>query len=225
MLAFIRSESSSIFITIPMTTNSPVPWNKGRAVGQKRPFSKDDIKAIARELESQKLFRDLCLFCVGIDTMLRGVDLVGLQVCDLINTNGHPKKELSWRQKKTNFPVISALTPYTQSAIVCHVASSKLEATDFLFWSMRGGRSGHITTSQLRVLIKSWARMVGLSDEDYSGHSLRRSKPALLYANGVRPEMLRLLLGHQNIHSTQSYLGINQQEALALARRFDCFNE
>lgn len=208
-----------------MIANNTEPWNKGRAVGQKRPFSKDEIKSIVRELDALKFHRDLCLFCVGIDTMLRGADLVRLKVHDLINIDGKPKTEFSWRQGKTSFPVVSTLTPYTCGAITHHVKAARLGSSEYLFRPSRGPIKDHISTSTLRTLVKSWACMIGLDDTDYSGHSLRRSKAALLYASGVRPEMLRLLLGHQNLQSTQSYLGIEQREALELAQLYDCFSD
>ena len=92
--------------------NNPTePWNKGRAVGQKRPFAREEIWAITRYLEDRKMFRDLCLFCLGIDTMLRGSDLVRLKVSDVTSKNGHPKKELIWNQKKTGSSVVTAITP------------------------------------------------------------------------------------------------------------------
>lgn len=208
-----------------MNSEIHVPWNKGRAVGQKRPFSQDEILAIANELDRAKAYRDLCLFCIGIDTMLRGSDLVQLRVSDVMDEKRHPKVEFASSQQKTKHPVISALTPFTQSALCCHVGTDDLGFDDFLFKPLRGDHEGPISTSSLRYLVKGWAQLIGLRPQDYSSHSLRRTKPAMLYARGVRPEMLRLLLGHQNLQSTQVYLGIDQREALELARVHDCFRK
>ena len=82
-----------------------------------------------------------------------------------------------------------------------------------------------ISTSYLRRLVKRWAERLELDPENYSSHSLRRSKPAAMYAAGVRPETLRLLLGHASIVSTQEYLGIEKHQALSAAREFDVFKE
>ncbi len=207
-----------------MSFREGAPWNKGMVVGQMRPFTKAQIQSITRTLEEKKSFRDLCLFCLGIDTMLRGSDLIEVKVADVIAPDGDVKSEFKWSQKKTGRPVTSALTPYTKSAINVLVKAKKLSKNDYLFPS-RKIIGEPITTGTLRRLVKKWAYMLGLPDGEYSGHSLRRTKPSLLYAKGVRPEMLRILLGHQSLQSTQEYLGIDQNEALEIARQHDCFRE
>jgi len=201
----------------------PVPWNKDLVVGQKHPFRQDQIQPIINELEFSKSYRNLCLFCLGVDTMLRGSDLVRLQVSDVVDANMYPKSEMAWKQKKTDDPVVVAITPYTQSAICCHVASNHLQVNDYLFSAVRSDGAKPISTSTLRRLVKDWAILIGLNPEVYSGHSLRRTKPAIMYKQGVRSEPIRRLLGHQNLKSTQNYLGIDQREALDLARKHDVF--
>jgi hypothetical protein len=58
------------------------PWNKGKSVGQKAPFRPRDVQTIKQILENAGNLRDLALFSVGINTMLRGVDLLALRVED-----------------------------------------------------------------------------------------------------------------------------------------------
>jgi hypothetical protein len=43
------------------------PWNKGKAVGQKAPFSPRQVQTIKHILENEGNLRDLALFSVGID--------------------------------------------------------------------------------------------------------------------------------------------------------------
>ena len=149
-------------------------WNKNKDVGQKRPFAPEHLEAIARNLENTKQFRNLCLFCLGIDTMLRSVDLLRLKVCDVAEPNGHIKQVFVSRQKKNKKPVKSSITPYTASAICCHVASHNLKPHDFLFTAKRNPLVP-FSTSYLRRLVKSWAGLVDLDPQYYSGHSLRRT--------------------------------------------------
>ena len=54
------------------------PWNKGKLVGQKAPFKLKEIWAIRVRLQIQRRLRELALFNLGIDSKLRGCDLVGL---------------------------------------------------------------------------------------------------------------------------------------------------
>jgi len=58
------------------------PWNKGKFVGQKAPFKVKDIWALRVHLQIDKRVRELALFNLGIDSKLRGCDLVSLKVRD-----------------------------------------------------------------------------------------------------------------------------------------------
>ena len=54
------------------------PWNKGKLVGQKAPLKVQNIWAIRVRLQMQDRVRELALFDLGIDSKLRGCDLVGV---------------------------------------------------------------------------------------------------------------------------------------------------
>ena len=59
------------------------PWNKGKIVGQKAPFKVKDVWALRACLKVDSRVRELALFDLGIDSKLRGCDLVGLKVRDI----------------------------------------------------------------------------------------------------------------------------------------------
>jgi len=59
------------------------PWNKGKIVGQKAPFKPKDIWALRVRLQMEARVRELALFNLGIDSKLRGCDLVSLKVRDI----------------------------------------------------------------------------------------------------------------------------------------------
>ena len=52
------------------------PCNKGKIVGQKAPFKVMDIWALRVRLQMENRVRELALFNLGIDSKLRGCDLV-----------------------------------------------------------------------------------------------------------------------------------------------------
>ncbi len=62
------------------------PWNKGKIVGQKAPFKVKDIWALRARLQMEDRVRELALFNLGIDSKLRGYDLVSLKVSE-----SHPR--------------------------------------------------------------------------------------------------------------------------------------
>lgn len=55
------------------------PWNKGRLIGQKRPLLPKHVWSIRVRLEMADNKRDLAVFCMAIDSKLRGCDLVGVK--------------------------------------------------------------------------------------------------------------------------------------------------
>ena len=59
------------------------PWNKGKMVGQKAPFKPKDIWVLRVRLQMESRVRELALFNLGIDSKLRGCDLVALKVRDV----------------------------------------------------------------------------------------------------------------------------------------------
>lgn len=63
------------------------PWNKGKIVGQKAPFKLKDIWALRVRLQMQSRMRELALFNQGIDSKLRGCDLVNLKVRDICHSD------------------------------------------------------------------------------------------------------------------------------------------
>lgn len=58
---------------------------------------------------------------------------------------------------------------------------------------------------------------IGLRREDYRTHSLGRTKAALIYRQTGNLRAVQILLGHTKIESTVRYLGVDVEDALALA--------
>ena len=83
------------------------------------------------------------------------------------------------------------------------------------------GRAGHLTTRQYARLLAEWLAMIGLDPRFYGTHSLRRTKATLIYKKTGNLRAVQLLLGHTKIESTVRYLGIEVDDALAVAEQID----
>src|SRR6185312_14690875 len=59
------------------------PWNKGKLAGAKPPLRPKYFWAIRTRLQLSGRLRDLALFNLGIDSKLRGCDIVGLKLVDV----------------------------------------------------------------------------------------------------------------------------------------------
>ena len=64
-------------------------------------------------------------------------------------------------------------------------------------------------------------RELGIEDvSGYSSHSMRKTKASVLYKKTSNVEAVRRLLGHQSVTATSSYLGVEDEDAAELARKF-----
>lgn len=66
-----------------------------------------------------------------------------------------------------------------------------------------------------------WVASVGLDPALYGTHSLRRTKVALIYRRTGNLQAVQLLLDHTKLESTVRYLGIEVDDALAIAKQTD----
>ena len=198
------------------------PWNKGKAVGQKKPFDPHQVRLIREILRVDGNFRDLALFCVGIDTMLRGVDLLALKVLDVFDDHsGKIKTEFSVLQQKTGQSTMVTLTPASQDALVKWIKEGGKLSWDYLFTGLHRSKHIPISTHRYRRLVKRWAELARLNPSDYSSHSLRRTKASLIFQATNNVEVVRQLLGHSSVASTSTYLNVSKRQALEIARRID----
>ena len=195
------------------------PWNKGKLTGQKPPLKLREIWGIRIRLQLARNARDLALFNLAIDSKLRGCDLVRLRVLD-VGQEGRVMHRATVVQKKTSRPVQFEITEQARQAITVWMLKTGMTNRDFLFPS-RVRRDGHLSTRQYARLVRSWVASIGLDPAIYGTHSLRRTKPTLIYRQTKNLWAVQLLLGHTKLESTVRYLGIEVEDALEIAERTD----
>lgn len=193
------------------------PWNKGKLVGQKAPLRVKDIWAIRVRLQMQGRIRDLALFDLGIDSKLRACDLVRLRVSDVCHGDRLSSRAMVLQQK-TQRPVQFEITPATREAVEGWIKAAKLRSNDYLFPS-RLRTSPHLGTRQYARIVDGWAEEAGLDATAYGTHSIRRTKPTLIYRRTKNLRAVQLLLGHTKLESTVRYLGIEVDDALEIAEQ------
>ena len=191
------------------------PWNKGKLTGQKAPLRLSDIYAIRARLEIAGKTRDLALFDLGIDSKLRGCDLVSLRVRDVCHGRQVAGRAIVM-QSKTKRPVQFEITEQTRKALRVWIDKAQLAQDDFLFPS-RVHSSPHMTTRQYYRVVIGWVKSIGLDSSAFGTHSMRRTKATLIYRRTHNLRAVQLLLGHTKIESTVRYLGVELDDALELA--------
>jgi integrase len=112
------------------------------------------------------------------------------------------------------------LTEQTREAIENYLRASGKKSGDFLFTSRRQG-DRCMSTRQYARLVAEWIGSIGLDPRLFGTHSLRRTKVTLIYRRTGNLRAVQLLLGHTKIESTVRYLGIEVDDALAIAEQVD----
>jgi integrase len=222
MLGLLRGKREKDMQTVDETsavTPQRSPWNKGKLIGPKPPLQPKHVWAIRTRLQLTGRRRDLALFNLAIDSKLRGCDVVSLRVED-VAPYGYAVDRATVRQNKTGRPVRFEITEQTRQAIDDHLAASRTRPGDFLFHGRRGkGRC--LTTRQYARLLSEWIASIGLDPALFGTHSLRRTKATLIYRRTGNLRAVQLLLGHTKVESTVRYLGIEVDDALAIAEQID----
>jgi len=138
------------------------PRSKGKIVGQKAPFKPKDIWALRVRLQMEDRVRELALFNLGIDSKLRGCDLVSPKVRDICHGDQVATRAVVM-QHKTQRPVQFEIPPSTRDAAQ-KLAASKSD--DFLF-PCRIRDSPHLDTRQYARILEGWVEELGLDLADY----------------------------------------------------------
>lgn len=194
-----------------------VPWNKGRLIGPKPPLKPKHVWGIRIRLQLEDAARDLAMFDLAIDSKLRDCDLVRLKVDD-VALNGSVRSRATVLQQKTGRPVQFEITEQTRESMGAWIRRRNGRSSDYLFPSrVRPDRP--ISTRQYARLVNRWVGEIGLDPATYGTHSMRRTKATLIYRRTGNLRAIQLLLGHTKLESTVRYLGIEVEDALALAEQ------
>jgi integrase len=189
------------------------PWNKGKLIGAKPPIQPKHVWSIRTRLEIEGRTRDLAMFNLGVDSKLRGCDLVALKVEDVARTDTPSAVRRSGKRRPVGQSKFE-LTDHTRQAVDEYLRSASKKPGDFLFTGRRVGQN--MTTRQYARLLSGWIGSVGLDPRLFGTHSLRRTKATLVYR---RTGNLRAV--HTKIESTVRYLGIEVDDALSIAEQVD----
>jgi len=162
-------------------------WNAGRTVGAKRALKPKQIWEIRFYLNQHRRLRDRALF----------------------------DRAIVMRQK-TGRPVQFELLPDARASLLAWPERRGGTLDEYVFPS-RVDHNAHLSTRRYARLVDEWVTGVGLMRSEYGTHSLRRTKASIIYRATGNLRAVQILLGHSKIENTVRYLGIDVEDALALA--------
>ncbi|MCE7795374.1 tyrosine-type recombinase/integrase [Sphingobium sufflavum] len=190
-------------------------WNAGRKVGAKKALKPRQIWAVRFFLDQNRRVRDRALFDLAIDSKLRGCDLVKMKIGDIV-CNHEIRHRAIVVQQKTGRPVQFEIMDNARASLLKWLELRGGSIDDYAFPS-RTDHADHMSTRQYARLVDEWVTGIGLPSEDYGTHSMRRTKASIIYKATGNLRAVQILLGHTKIESTVRYLGVDVEDALALA--------
>ena len=187
----------------------------------KRPLSERQVKSLRKLIEGNELHE--LLLNLSVDLMLRGGDLLRLRVSDVLTESGTVKSEVKIKQQKTKKTTLSIpLSKNSINVIKKYIVGRDMD--DFVFRS----QFSHFTNKPLSIfqysrIVKKWmGEHLGLDDvSSCSTHSLRKTKSSVIYQKTQSVEIVRRLLGQSSVTATSAYLGIEDSDALEVARNIN----
>jgi len=199
-------------------------WNKGLKIGKKDALTPDQVKRIRSVLAKRNGLglRDLALFSTGIDTMLRGQDLLELLVRDVQDRNGSIRSTIKVSQKRGGPTIQCALSKVSGKALERWIANSGKRPGDYLFPGRGRTSKRPMTPRQFNRLVKLWIVDAGFDPGDYGVDSLRRTKALHILKGTGDLQLVRKLLGHANVEVVSRFLGLEtNSDPLEVCRAFD----
>ena len=190
-------------------------WNAGRTIGAKRALKPKQIWEIRFYLNQCGRLRDRALFDLAIDSKLRGCDLVRMKISDIVSGTQIRTRAIVMQQK-TGRPVQLELLLDARTSLLAWLERRGGTVDDYVFPS-RVDYNWHLSTRQYARLVDEWVTAVGLMRNEYGTHSLRRTKASIIFGATGNLRAVQILLGHSKIENTVRYLGIDVEDALALA--------
>lgn len=191
-----------------------------RSQMRKANFKFKEVRKLKEFLINKENLRDLVLLSTAVDTCLRSCDLRALTVRKITNPRGIIQKYFSITMQKTKLKVHAQLRSDTMLYLKAWIKLTGRSGDDYLFSGKN--RLPKIKLSHMRYsrIVKQWALFPGLDEMQYSTHSLKRTRPALIYKESKNLEYCRILLGHSGLGSTSAYLGIDVGQALCYSDGF-----
>ena len=155
------------------STPSLEPGQTSRA---KPPLRPKHVWSIRTRLQLETKKRDLAMFNLGIDSKLRGCDVIAVMVEDVAARRYCRSGDCP--PKKTGRPVKFEMSEQTRQAVDDYLRRQRGARPALVHWSAAPLRPDNAPVCPARLRLDS---SVGLDPRLFGTHSLRRTKATLIY--------------------------------------------
>lgn len=158
------------------------------------------VKAhLIRALEKKGNDRDRAIFALGLFAGLRVSEIVSLEKCNIEISERKGKVIIrnSKRHKTREVP----LNKYAREFIHPYFLSQK----DGVLFPSQSGKRGHLSSRAVQGMMKKYAWYARIPEKDLTPHVLRHTFATDLLRKGVDIVIVKNLLGHSRIDTTEIY--------------------
>ena len=163
------------------------------------------IKRMIAVLETTP--RNALLFKIGLNTILRIGDILGLRVSDIFTPDGTFKDYLILHESKTGKRKSIKLNSLIRKELKKYVSTYGLIEDDYIFFSLRNPANNLDRIEAWRILKKA-ADSVGI--KNFGTHSMRKTLAWSIYQETRNLSLVMIMLNHKSPSTTLRYLGITQ---------------
>lgn len=182
-----------------------------------RPLTNEEIKVVRDSFKGAYQARNTGLFMLGVSIGGRISEMLGLKVSDVWQ-NDKPVTDILFIKDIVKGKDESRMVPVNtdgQAAISDLIAWHQFyyqshNAKRVLFPSQKAGKP--LTRQSAHKILKDAFEKAGLNGK-LATHTMRKTFAQRLYEQCNDIYMVRELLGHKNVVTTQSYLGVNYVSA------------
>ena len=160
----------------------------------------------------KKDFRLYTMLEILYATGLRISELISLRKTNFSYYEGHPILLVKGKGSKER---IVPLNQKAHDALIKFIEGSK---SLWIFPSF--GKQGHITRQRMGQLLKELAIEVGIDPEKVSPHILRHAFATHMLHNGADLMMIKEILGHKNLSTSEIYLHVLPDDLKDLIEQF-----
>ena len=162
-------------------------------------------------VEGEYRERDYAIITLFLNCGLRVSEMSGLNYTDIRNDNtlrvlGKGNKE---RIVYLNTACVDAIRDYMKVRPVEGVKDKTA-----LFISRNRNR---MSVKTIQAMVYKYLEIIGLSAQGYSCHKLRHTAATLMYQNGVDVRVLKDVLGHENLATTEIYTHLSSEQMKSAA--------
>ncbi len=184
-----------------------------------RPLTNEEILLVAGQFDGTFETRNRSLFMLGVSVGGRISELLALTIGDVYQNN-QPVGDLLFQKDVVKGKETARMIPVNAdgrkaiiSLILCHERRyGSLEPTRPLFPSRNGQGKVAMTRKTGHEVLKAAFEKAGLNGK-LATHSLRKSYAQRMYDASGDIFLVREMLGHKDVRTTQKYLGVSYQKA------------